>query len=103
MRQSHKTILLWILLILMFVSIYNLFTNPSKSEDKKDFGTFMSQIANQSERDKIKKIVIQPRANNSAKYTVEYKDPQLRKTVTQGEFFGETTTRFHDLGLNYAV
>ena len=28
LRQSHKTILLWLLLILMFVSIYQLFTGP---------------------------------------------------------------------------
>jgi len=34
LRQSHKTILLWILLILMFVSIYNLFTDSGSREEK---------------------------------------------------------------------
>jgi cell division protease FtsH len=33
---------------------------------------------------------------------VEYQGNQ-RKVVTQGEFFGETTTRFRELGVNYTV
>ena len=32
MRQSHKTVLLWIILILMFVSIYSMFTDSSSKE-----------------------------------------------------------------------
>ncbi len=103
MRQSHKTILLWILLILMFVSIYNLFTNPSKSENKKDFGQFWGELADPAKRDAIEKITIQPKANNTAKYIVQYKGDKT-KTVTQGEFFGETTTHLRELGIkNYTV
>ena len=32
MRQSHKTILIWAILILMFVSIYSMFTDSSSKE-----------------------------------------------------------------------
>ena len=102
MRQSHKTILLWILLILMFVSVYNLFTNPGRAEDKKDFGTFMAEVKDPTQRGRIKKITIQPRANNSAKYVVEYSNQQ-RKTVTMGEYPGETTELFREANINYTV
>ena len=57
MRQSHKTILLWLLLILMFVSIYQLFTGPSKAADEKiAFGAFMQEVQNNPAH--IKKVTI---------------------------------------------
>ena len=56
LRQSHKTVLLWIILILMFVCIYHLFTNPSKGEDKKDFGAFMTEVEDMTARSKIEKV-----------------------------------------------
>jgi cell division protease FtsH len=57
LRQSHKTILLWLLLILMFVSIYQLFAGPSKtSEEKIAFGTFMQEVQNNPQH--IKKVTI---------------------------------------------
>ncbi len=102
MRQSHKTVLLWIILILMFVSIYHLFTNPDKGEDKKDFGAFMAEVSDPTAREKIEKVTIQPRPNSTAKYSVKYKNV-AKITVTQGEFFADTTTRFRDLGINYSV
>jgi cell division protease FtsH len=102
LRQSHKTVLLWIILILMFVSIYHLFTNPTKGEDKKDFGAFMTELSDPTARQNIEKVTIQPQSNNSAKYAIQYKN-QPKKTITQGEYFGETTTRFRDLGINYSV
>ena len=102
MRQSHKTLALWIFLILAFVVVYNVFTNPGRGEDRKDFGTFMAEVADPAERQKIERVVIQPHTNNSARYVVQYKGIP-RKTVTQGEFFGETTARFRDLGMNYSV
>src|SRR5688572_19989236 len=90
----------------MFVSIYNLFTNPGKAEDKKDFGTFVSEINDPAQREvqrqKIKKITVQPRANNSAKYIVEYNGAQ-RKTVMQGPYFDSIVEKFRELGINYTV
>src|SRR6266542_4091569 len=86
----------------MFVSVYYMFTNPSKGEDKKDFGTFMAEVSNPLDRAKIEKVIIQPKANNSARYVIQYHN-QPKKTVTQGEFFGETTTKFRELAINYSV
>ncbi|HKA86966.1 MAG TPA: ATP-dependent zinc metalloprotease FtsH [Haliangiales bacterium] len=102
MRQSHKTVLLWIILILMFVSIYHLFTNPGKGEEKQDFGQFVEEIKNPEKRAQIDKITIQPRGNNSAKYVILYKNSQ-KKTVTQGEYFDSTTELFRNNGVNYSV
>ena len=38
MRQSHKTILIWAILILMFVSIYSMFTDGGAKERELDGG-----------------------------------------------------------------
>ena len=40
MRQSHKTILIWAILILMFVSIYSMFTDSSSKEKELDVTAF---------------------------------------------------------------
>jgi len=102
LRQSHKTVLLWIILILMFVSVYYMFTNPSKGEDKKDFGQFMAEVQSPQDRTKIEKVTIQPRGNNTARFVIQYHN-QPRKTVTQGEFFAETTHSFAAAGINYTI
>src|SRR5512144_1520163 len=41
LRQSHKTILIWAILILMFVSIYSIFTDSSSKEKEIDATTFV--------------------------------------------------------------
>ena len=57
MRQSHKTILLWLLLILMFVSIYKLFSAPDKAAEQKiAFGSFIQEVQNNPSN--IKSVVI---------------------------------------------
>jgi cell division protease FtsH len=73
LKASHKTILLWVLLILMFVSIYNLFTTPSREEGKLDFYQFVQDVEKNPE--KIKKVQIK-----GNRYTIEYADRKLRTT-----------------------
>lgn len=103
MRQSHKTVLLWIILILMFVSIYHLFTNPGKGEGKKEFGTFIDEISDPDKAAAIDKVTIQPHQNNSAKYVISYKNNPTHTTVTQGEYFGDTLDRLRKAKVNYSV
>jgi cell division protease FtsH len=75
LRQSHKTILLWLLLILMFVSIYQLFTGPSKAADEKiAFGTFMQEVQNNPQH--IKKVTIK-----GEHWSGEYSDGHKFRTV----------------------
>jgi cell division protease FtsH len=102
-RQSHKTILLWILLILMFVTIYNLFTSPGRGEDKKPFGAFTEELKDPQRRATIKKVTIQPRANNTATYIVEYKD-NPKKTKIQGAFGDDMMGFLREVGFtDYTV
>jgi len=75
LRQSHKTILLWLLLILMFVSIYQLFTGSSKPGDEKiAFGTFMQEVQNNPQH--IAKVNIK-----GEHWTGEYNDGHKFRTV----------------------
>jgi cell division protease FtsH len=95
--------LLWILLILMFVTIYNLFTSPGKSEDKKSFGTFMEELKDPQKRAQMKKVTVQPRANNTATYIVEYKD-NTKKTKISGAFGDDTMAYFREIGfVDYTI
>ena len=54
MKQSHKTILLWMMLILMFISIWHFSTSSSKKKDIIDFSEFLQYLAD----DRVKEITI---------------------------------------------
>jgi cell division protease FtsH len=56
-KQSHKTILLWVVLILMFVSIYQLFNTPSKDRKKVSFSEFIQKV----EQGKVDSVKIKGR------------------------------------------
>jgi len=72
LKQSHKTILLWILLILMFVSIYNLFADGSKKEDPKDLTTFKAEIRDPKKAKQIEKVVSYETGEQGVEYRVTY-------------------------------
>src|SRR5215813_7321209 len=84
----------------MFVSIYHLFTTPGKGEERQDFGQFIAEL--KDKHDQIDKVVVQPHANNQAKYIISYRNTQ-RKVVAQGEYFEATLQKFRDYNVNYAV
>ena len=65
MKQSHKTILFWVLLILMFVSVYQLLNAPSKDLVKYSFTKLMEEV----EAGRVKKVKIKGR-----EYIAELKD-----------------------------
>ena len=67
MKQSHKTILLWLLLILTFVSVYNLVSHPAREEGKLDFSTFIAEV--EKSPAEIKRVTIK-----GSRYTVERED-----------------------------
>ncbi|MFA6033539.1 MAG: ATP-dependent metallopeptidase FtsH/Yme1/Tma family protein, partial [Myxococcota bacterium] len=46
MKQSYKTILLWVILVLMFLSIYNIYSGTSKDVKEIDFSALMTKAAN---------------------------------------------------------
>ncbi|MEM9190639.1 MAG: ATP-dependent zinc metalloprotease FtsH [Myxococcota bacterium] len=63
MKQSHKTLLLWVLLILMFVAIYNLVAEGEQPKTVA-FSDFTADVQN----GRVDKVEIRPH-NNSAEIT----------------------------------
>jgi cell division protease FtsH len=78
LRQSHKTILLWVLLILMFVSIYNLFTSQAKDDGKLKFSQFLSEVEKQPSR--FRSVMIRPKDLAQGEYLVEVQSGQKLKS-----------------------
>jgi hypothetical protein len=45
LRQSTKTILIWLILIVVFVSVYNIFTDSSSKTQAVDANAFNAKLA----------------------------------------------------------
>jgi len=100
LKQSHKTLLLWVLLILMFVAIWNLVQSeePARSAAFSDFTTAVEQ-------DKVDRIQVQPQ-ENSAQYTYWLKqsgDQGREKRVTVGRMSDRLDELFaaHEVKVEY--
>jgi cell division protease FtsH len=81
LRQSHKTILIWAILILMFVSIYSMFTDSSSKEKEVDATTFHQMLLNPDDTSKIEKIQAEERGQHSARYVITMKTEATKKVV----------------------
>jgi cell division protease FtsH len=82
-KQSHKTLLLWILLIMMFIAIWT-FLNPDRpTATSVPFSDFMAQVKADKEKDvHVETVTIKDR-----EYTFWVKDPRSNskaKKVTLG-------------------
>ncbi len=102
MRQSHKTILIWAILILMFVSIYSMFTDSSSKEKEVDVTTFRADIANKEKAKEIEKIRVEPRGHDDARYVITKKNNNV-KEVVHAEFPGTITKEIYEAGISYEV
>ncbi|HEY0985546.1 MAG TPA: ATP-dependent zinc metalloprotease FtsH [Kofleriaceae bacterium] len=103
MRQSHKTILIWAILILMFVSIYSMFTDSSSKEKELDVTAFQNALTNKEDAAKIEKITIEPRGHDDARYVVQMKNTNPAKQVVYAEFPGTLTKDIRDANIPYSV
>jgi cell division protease FtsH len=102
LRQSHKTILIWAILILMFVSIYSMFTDSSSKEKELDVTTFQHQLNDKDEANRIEKITIEPRGHDDARYVLTMKNT-TPKQVVYAEFPGTLTKDIRDAQIPYSV
>jgi cell division protease FtsH len=117
LRQSHKTILIWAILILMFVSIYSMFTDSSSKEKEMDASAFRTLLQCRSKkaeananctperRDEaatIEKIAIEPRGRDDARYLVTMQK-DATKRVVYAEYPGSITNEIRDAEINYTV
>ncbi len=53
MKQSHKTLLLWVLLIAMFFSLFQIFSTPAKNSKEIQFSEFWQEVENNNVRDVV--------------------------------------------------
>jgi cell division protease FtsH len=84
--------LFWLLLILMVVSIYQLFTGPSKAGDEKiAFGAFMQEVQNNPSH--IKKVTIK-----GEHWTGEYSDGHKFRTIGPANVGVETLAKLDHAG-----
>jgi cell division protease FtsH len=103
LRQSHKTILIWAILILMFVSIYSMFTDSSSKEKELDVTSFQALLVNKEEAAKIEKISVEPRGHDDARYVLTLRSGTPGKQVVYAEFPGSLTKDIRDAGIAYSV
>ncbi len=102
MRQSHKTILIWAILILMFVSIYSMFTDSSSKEKEITATEFRGWLANKEEVSKIENIRAEPRGHDDARYVITMTGDSTKRVVF-AEFPGAIVDDIFRAGVKYSV
>ena len=87
LKQSQKTILLWLFLILMFVGIYKLFTGDGSKEKDENVTWLKDNLADAAWIKTVDKVEIQPKGRDDARYVVTYKSG-TDKAVVHGPYSG---------------
>jgi cell division protease FtsH len=100
LRQSHKTILIWAILILMFVSIYSMFTDSSSKEKEIGANQFHALLLNKDEVAKMEKISIEDRGPNTAKFVISMHS-DTTKRVVYAESSGKIIDEIIASGVDY--
>jgi cell division protease FtsH len=81
-KQSHKTLLLWVLLILMFLAIWQFLQSDGAKPAPVAFSDFMALVNAKPDEPHVEKVTI-----NNHEYTFEVNDPVAKthkKSVTIG-------------------
>jgi cell division protease FtsH len=77
MRQSYKTLLLWIALFLIFVSVFNVFNTTKQKAVEVPFSTFVQDL----ETKKIAEVTFKGEQGINGKYKPDYKEGRYFKTI----------------------
>src|SRR5215831_14192708 len=105
MRQSHKTILLWVLLILMFLSVYNLFQGQKSDDQKVSFSDFIARVDKEPQH--IKKVIIKTAGSQGApaEFSGEWTDATgaTKKFITTGIVGEQTLTKLQNSHIPFEV
>jgi cell division protease FtsH len=91
-KQSHKTLLLWILLIAMFVVIYGVLNPTSPPATQSSFSQFMALVR----ADREKEPYVESVSIKDREYTFVVKDPKASTTsrkVTTGPTAADSITK----------
>ena len=77
MKQSYKTLLLWIALFLVFVAVFNVFNTTKQKSVEIPFSTFVQEL----ESKKVAEVTFQGEQNLNGKYKPDYKEGRYFKTL----------------------
>ncbi|HXU79799.1 MAG TPA: AAA family ATPase, partial [Polyangia bacterium] len=102
MRQSHKTFLVWVMLILAFVVVWQLF-NPHTPEKKEAFSTFIQRLEKNPEE--IKANTLQIRTGAAGNYA-EFKGQSKKDDqwfVTTGYLTDSIYAKLDKSGVQYEI
>ncbi|MBN1115011.1 MAG: ATP-dependent zinc metalloprotease FtsH [Oligoflexia bacterium] len=77
MKQSHKTLALWLALLLMFISVFNIFRSEGKKSVDINFSIFVKDL----EAGKIAEVTFKGENKISGKYKPEYNEGRFFKTI----------------------
>ncbi|MBP8809921.1 MAG: ATP-dependent zinc metalloprotease FtsH [Kofleriaceae bacterium] len=116
MRQSTKTILIWLILILLFVSVYSFFNDSSSSKEKTlDAKAFNSLLADEAKARADRKAAGQPELESpvelirvypgdrqDAKFVITYRT-QSTKAVVQGTWGDADMEALRASGIPYKI
>ena len=81
LRQSHKTLLIWLILIVVFVSIYTMFTDDSRKESEMNVSDFTQTLSDPEKAKQIENVKIEPGTRNDARYIITYRTKDTRAVV----------------------
>jgi len=103
-RQSHKTILIWAILILMFVSIYSMFTDGGSKEHDLEGGAtaFWADLANKDKAKDIQEIRVEPKSDVAARYVITYKN-KSDKAIVNADYFDTQLAKIREANIPYQV
>jgi cell division protease FtsH len=101
-RQSHKTILVWVILILMFVSIYTMFSDSSQPIEELDVTAFKAQVSDKAKAATIDNVRVEPGGRNDARYIVTYTD-SAEKRVVYAEYPDNLASMLSAAEVKYSV
>ncbi|MBK9029786.1 MAG: ATP-dependent zinc metalloprotease FtsH [Myxococcales bacterium] len=115
MRQSTKTILIWLILIVVFVSVYSMFTDSSSSKKTIDARTFNAILTDEAKARADRKAAGQPDADSAielirvtpgehqdAKFVITYRT-QTEKAVVQGTWSEQDIAALKASGIPYKI
>jgi cell division protease FtsH len=102
LKQSHRTILLWILLILMFILVYNLFTGQKADDGTINFSQFIHQVEHPTPgQPAIQEVdIVAHGGGNTADFVVVESDG---KHKTTGILDSTLLQKLDDAGITYKV
>jgi cell division protease FtsH len=103
LRQSHKTILIWVILILMIVSIYSMFADSSAKDKEISVTDFKAELTDPAQAAKIQSVVIEPGLRDNARYVITHTETGKTRTVVNGPYPENITQMLSDAKVSFTV